>query len=131
MKIAWKIHWNQLMISLLVGFALGAAYGQWHARDSFHKCWKHGSMKQHMLERFDRELHLTADQKKQVAAIFDARHPQMEALQAEMKPKFEALRNATQAEIRQILNPDQEKKLDEMNAKRKERWKERGKFFAA
>ena len=131
MKIPWKIHWHQAVISLLIGFALGAAYGQWHARESFHEHWKHGNMRQHMLERFSKGLHLTADQKKQAAAIFDAKRPQMAALQAEMKPKFEALRNSTQAELRKILTPDHQKEMDKMNAKMEEHWKEREKFFGA
>ena len=129
MKLLQKIRLNQIAISLLIGFALGVVYGNWYARENFHSRWKHGSMRQRMEERFGKELHLSPDQKKQVSAIFEAKHPQMVALQAEMKPKFEALRNSTQEEIRKILNPDQQKKLDELNAKMEERWKEREKFF--
>ena len=131
MKVQRKLNWNQVVIALLIGLATGIAYGQWHAREHLHEHWKHGNMREHMLERFDRKLHLTPEQKKQVTAIFDAKHPQMVALQAEMKPKFEALRNSTQAEIRKILNPDQQKKLDEMNAKMKERWKEHERFLGS
>ncbi len=131
MSRLWKIHWHQIAISLLIGFALGTAYGHWQAHQSFHSHWKSGSMRQHMLDRFSKELRLNADQKKQVGAIFDTKRPQMVALQAEMKPKFEALRNSTQAEIRKILNPEQQKKMDEMNAKMEERWKEREKFWTS
>ena len=129
MKLLQKIRLNQIAISLLIGFALGVVYGNWYTRENFHSRWKHGSMSQRMVERFSRELHLSSDQKKEVTAIFEAKRPQMVALQAEMKPKFEALRNSTQEEIRKILNPDQQKKLDELNAKMEERWKEREKFF--
>ena len=131
MSISWKIKWHQVVISLLIGFTLGTAYGHWQAHQSFHARWKNGGMRRHMLDRFGKELRLNADQKKQVGVIFDAKHPQMIAFQAEMKPKFEALRNSTQAEIRKILNPDQQKKLDEMNVKMEERWKEREKFFGS
>ena len=129
MSLLSKIRWHQVAISLLIGIALGTTFGQWYARDNFHKRWKKGSMREHMLERFDKELHLRADQKAQVAAIFDAKHPQMVAMQQEMKPKFEALRSATQAEIRKILDPVQEKKFDEMNVRMEERWKDRERFF--
>ncbi len=132
MKILRKANGNQIVICLLIGFAVGVLYGQWHAREHFHEHWKkEGGMRQHMLERFNKELHLTEDQKKQVAEIFDAKHPKMLALQTEMKPRFEALRNETQVEIRKILNPDQQKKFDEMNAKMEERWKERSKFLSS
>ncbi len=126
----FSIRWHQVVISLLIGFTLGMTFGQWHAHESFRSHWKHGSMRQHMLEKFSKELHLTADQKTKVAAIFEAKHPEMAALQEEMRPKFEALRQSTQAEVRKVLNPDQQKKFDEMNAERKERWKERAKFFS-
>ena len=124
MKVSRKINWHQIVISLLVGFAIGTAFGQWHAKEHFHEHWKKGSMRQHMLERFNRKLHLTEDQKQQVSKIFDAKHPQMVALQAEMKPKFEALRNSTQVEIRKVLNPDQQAKFDEMNSEKEKHWKD-------
>jgi len=131
-KILGKMNLHQIIISLLVGFAVGVGYSQWHASEHFHGHWKKkGSMRQHMLERFDRKLHLTEDQKKQVGVIFDAKQPQMLALQAETRPKFEALRNSTQAEVRKILDPNQQKKFDDMNAKMEERWKERSKFFSS
>ena len=129
MEINWKIHWHQVVISVLIGFALGTVFGQRHGEESWRAHWKKGSKRQEMVERFSKELHLSADQKNQVAAIFEAKHPQMEILRDEMKPKFEALRASTQAEIRKLLTPEQEKKFDEMNAKMEERWKERRKFF--
>jgi hypothetical protein len=128
MKLPGTIKWHQIAISLLIGFALGIAFGHWHAEKSFPGHWKKEDMKQHMLERFNRDLHLSADQMKQVAVIFDAKHPQMVALHAEIRPKFEALRNETQAEIRKILNPDQQKKFDEMNIKMEKHWNEHKEF---
>ncbi len=125
------IHRHQVAISLLIGFALGMIFGQWIAHESFRSHWKHGGMRQHMVEKFSRELHLSADQKTKVAAIFDRKRPQMLALQAEMQPKFEALRKSTQAEVREILNPDQKKKFEKMNAEMEERWKDRAKFFSS
>ena len=131
MKLPWDIKWHQVAISLLIGFSAGTFSGQWYGRENFHEHWKHGSMKEHMLKRFSKELHLTPEQQKQVSAIFDAKHPQMAAMHAEMRPKFEALRNSTQAEIRKILTPDQQSKFNEMNAKMEEHWKEREKFFSS
>ncbi len=126
-----SINRNQVVVSLLIGFALGMIFGQWQAHESVRSRWKHGSMQQHMLEKFNKELHLTADQKTKVAAIFEAKRPKMLALQAEMQPKFEALRKSTQAEVREVLDPGQQKKFDVMNAKMTERWQERSKFLSS
>ncbi|MBI4388105.1 MAG: hypothetical protein HY582_03595 [Candidatus Omnitrophica bacterium] len=130
MKVAWKPSWHWVVIFLLIGFALGTIFGERYAKESFHRHWKKGDAKQHMLERFSKKLDLTAEQREKVATVFEAKHPEMLALQEEVKPKFDALRNSTQAEIRKLLSPEQQKKLDEMNAKREERRKERQKFFS-
>ena len=119
---------NGVVISLLIGFALGTLFGQWYAHESFRSHWKHPGMRQrmreHMVEKMSKKLNLTKDQKARMTEIFEAKRPQMLALQAETRPKFEALRKSTQAEIRKILNSDQQKKFDEMHAKMEERWKE-------
>jgi len=125
------IKWHQVAISLLLGVALGTAFGHWHAEECFRAHFKRGGMKQHILERFNKELRLSAEQKAQVAAIFDAKHPQMVALQDEMKPKFEALQSSAQTEIRKILDPGQQIKFDALNTKMEARWKERQKFFSS
>ena len=129
MTFTWKISWHQVAISIVIGFLLGAFYGQWGARPHFPPSWEHGRMKGRMVEHLSRDLHLTAEQKKQVADIFEAKRPQILALQAEVRPKFEALRDSTQAEIRKLLNPDQQKKFDEINAKMEEKRKKHRERF--
>ena len=131
MESPWKIKWHQAVIALLIGFGAGTVFGQWQAQDNFHQRWKRGGMREHMLKRFSSELHLSPEQQTQVAAIFDAQHPKMTALQAETRPKFEALRNEVQAEVRKILMPDQLPDFEKMNAKMQERWKNKEKFFAS
>lgn len=125
-----KLSWNQILISLLIGAALGIPLGKWQAQGDFSgRHWKKGEMKQHMLERFSRELQLNEKQKVQVSAIFENKHVQMEALREEMKPKFEALRTATQNEIRPLLTPDQQIRFDALNEEMEKRWKKRKKGF--
>ncbi|MDD5085243.1 MAG: periplasmic heavy metal sensor [Candidatus Omnitrophica bacterium] len=126
MTFSWKISWHQVAISIVIGFLVGAFYGQLSGRPHFPKPGEHGRMKAKMVEHLSKDLNLTAEQKTQVEGIFEAKHPQMLALQAEIQPKFEALRRATDAEIRQILNPDQQKKFDEIKAKMEERHKKHG-----
>ncbi len=122
-------HW--IIISLLIGFGVGVIFGQWYAHDKHDRWKKGGSMRQVMLERFSKELHLTGDQEKQVAAIFEAQHPKMVALQNQMQPQFEALRLSTQAQVQKILRPDQQKKFDALNAEMEERSKARQKFLTS
>ena len=82
-----------------------------------------------MLEHISKELHLSEEQKQKVSAIFETKRPQMMALHAEMRSKFEALRNATQVEIRKLLTPEQQEKADKMEAEMEKHKKEHRKFF--
>ena len=122
-----KMNWHVIAISLLIGFSAGILFGQ---NQKFCGPWKHGgSMKEHMLKKFNRELHLTEEQKQKISAIFDAKHPRMMALHEEGRPKFEAIRNETQAEIRAVLTPEQQVKFEELTAKMESRRMAREKTF--
>ena len=100
MNVIWIKKWQPIVLSLLIGFASGTVLGQWHARQCFSRFWEkkgsshHGEkeMRERMLEHMSRELQLSEKQKQQVAAIFETKRPQMTALHAEMRSKFEALR---------------------------------------
>ena len=124
---------HKIVIALLIGLIVGALAGSWYVKENFTPHWngRGGDFKRHMLEHFSSELSLTPEQKEEVGAIFEKNRPQMMALQAEMRPKFEALRNLTHEEIRKILTPEQQKKFDVMSARFEKRFKDHrgGPFF--
>lgn len=66
------------------------------------------------MERLEKELSLTADQKSQMEALFK-----------EQKTKFKAIREETQSQMQTILTPDQYTKLEEMKQRRYEKWREK------
>ena len=65
-----------------------------------------------LIERLDRELQLTADQKAQVQAIFDGRRSHLEAVQRDIAARAEQEQRELQAEIRKVLTPDQQSRFD-------------------
>ncbi len=65
-----------------------------------------------LIERLDRELQLTDDQKQRVQSIFDARRPRLEAMQRDMAVHAEEEQRALQADVRQVLNAEQQVKFD-------------------
>ncbi len=125
MNVLKTIQWHQVVIALLIGFAVGTWLGPMAGKPCSRPEWKHrggqGEMKKHMMERFSRELSLSDQQKEKISAIFEARHPQMVALHEEMRPKFEAIRTETDNAIRPLLTPEQLKKFEEMQVKIEER----------
>jgi Spy/CpxP family protein refolding chaperone len=121
MTLAWK----QVMVAFLLGACVGAAAlgGKlWSARKSR---WDSGHSQQQLLKRFNDALQLTPAQQPQVAAILEAKRQKIDALRAEMRPRFEEVRAAARAELRPLLTPAQQDKLEAMETKweqRKQRW---------
>jgi Spy/CpxP family protein refolding chaperone len=87
---------------------------------------RHGPMDpaQHA-QMLSKKLNLTADQQTKVQSIFETEHSQMESLhqdtslsQEDRHSKMMDIHKSTDAQVRTILNPTQQKKWDEMQAKR-------------
>jgi Spy/CpxP family protein refolding chaperone len=61
-----------------------------------------------MVERLGRELDLTAAQRDSVRAIFERHHPEVEALWAQIRPRFDSIKVRVRAEVATQLTPDQQ-----------------------
>lgn len=84
------------------------------------------------LNRLAKELDLTDDQKAQIKPILEDRHEKMQKLFADeslspedRRSKMREIFEASNKKIRDVLNDDQKKKFDEMQAKRRERMEKR------
>ena len=73
--------------------------GRWHG---------HGFGLQHLTEK----LELTSDQQTKVQPILDAAKPQIAAIHQEAMQKMKTVMDGTMSQIRPLLTPDQQKKLD-------------------
>ena len=124
-----KLAWTQIILSLILGFALGitfdalrcncncpcACFGMKHFKAGFP--YKHKDFKCHMIQKLTRELNLTQEQKTKVAEVFKAKQGEMLKIKEEIRPRFEALRQSTNSEIKKFLTPEQQKKLDALDAR--------------
>jgi Spy/CpxP family protein refolding chaperone len=75
--------------------------GHWHGR---------GSGLQRMTEKLD----LTSDQQTKVQPIIDGAKPQIDAIHQEAMQKTKAVMDTTLSQLRPLLTPDQQKKLDDI-----------------
>ncbi|PYK37148.1 MAG: hypothetical protein DME49_12800 [Verrucomicrobia bacterium] len=75
--------------------------GGWH---------RHGNPLEHMTET----LKLTPDQQAKVQPILDQTKPQIVAIQQEAMEKTKAVMDKTMSQIRPLLTPEQQQKLDTM-----------------
>jgi Spy/CpxP family protein refolding chaperone len=60
------------------------------------------------------KLNLTADQQTKVQPILDAAKPQIAAIHQEAMQKMKTVMDGTVSQIRPLLNPDQQKRLDDI-----------------
>ena len=66
------------------------------------------------LQRITEKLNLTSDQQTKVQPIVDAAKPQIAAIHQEAMQKMKTVMDSTLSQIRPLLNPDQQKKLDDI-----------------
>ena len=87
---------------VLGGFAVVQAQGQ-HG----------GGARGHGLERLTEGLNLTPDQQAKVQPIINQAQPQIAAIHREAMQKMKAVVENTASQIRPLLTPEQQKKLDD------------------
>ena len=75
--------------------------GHWHG---------HGSGLQRITEKLD----LTSDQQTKVEPIIEGAKPQIAAIHQDAMQKTKAVMDSTLSQIRPLLTPDQQKKLDDI-----------------
>ena len=87
---------------VLGGFAVVQAQG------------RHGSgARGHRLEQLTEGLNLTPDQQAKVQPIVNQAEPQIAAIHREAMQKMKAVMASTASQIRPLLTPEQQKKLDD------------------
>ena len=64
------------------------------------------------IEHLTKELDLTADQQAKIQPIIDAAKPQIKAIHEEAMQKIKAIMESTGAQIRPLLNAQQQAKFD-------------------
>ena len=103
------------LLGVIVG-GVGVFYYTWHTGH-----WHRGFSRERVVRHLKRELNLTDAQVQQLNQIMDDAGAKHRQLQQQVEPQFQVLHEDTQNRIRQILNPDQLQKFNEMVRQREER----------
>ena len=121
-----KTDWKPAIVALAIGIIIGAVghmrclplmgHGEWKNPEKMH---------QHIMKEFTSKLNLTTDQQQKVSVILDDTRAKISALRQEVRPRFENIRNASKAQIRELLTPGQQEKFDAMTAKMEARMEKR------
>ncbi len=99
-------------LTFLLGIVVGGAgvfYYVWHTGG-----WRRPPSKERVVRHLKHELNLSDAQVQQLGQIMDDSGRKHEQLRQQLEPQFQALHNETRDRIRQILNPDQLQKFNEL-----------------
>ena len=86
---------------------------------------RYGDARGRGLERLTEGLNLTPDQQAKVQPIIDQAQPQIAAIHREAMQKMKAVAENTASQIRPLLTPEQQKRLDDNQKARQGRMKGR------
>jgi Spy/CpxP family protein refolding chaperone len=84
--------------------------------------WRHPMNRGQFEQDLKRQLKLTDQQTNQLTEIMSESRKKYDDLHNQVRPQFEALREQTDNQIRQILTPDEVSKFNELVRQ----WRERG-----
>ena len=82
------------------------------------------------IERLDRDLELSPEQRQSIELVLERHRPRMDSLWREVAPRFETLRAEVRSELHAILTPEQQVKYQEMMKRQTERRRRNGKHNA-
>ncbi len=120
--------WKPITAAAVIAFLLGTGFGSWQVQRRFFCIPKYSAeqKKEKLLARFVSELKLTADQTKRVEQILNTKTERMEALRAEVRPRFKTIRTEMKQEISAILTAEQRVRFEAMEREweaRKKNWR--------
>jgi Spy/CpxP family protein refolding chaperone len=100
------------VLTFVLGVAAGAVGMFLYAWYGGH--WHRPMTRPDFVKYLSQELKLDTQQTQQVTQIIEASSKKFDDLRAQTRPQFDALRQQTDAQIRQVLRPDQERKFDDV-----------------
>jgi Spy/CpxP family protein refolding chaperone len=99
-------------LTFVLGVCLGSAATYMFAWYTGH--WHHPYSRNAVLKDMQRQLQLSPPQVDKIGKILDDNFRKFQALQEQVHPQFVTLREQSQNEIRQVLNPAQLAKFNEI-----------------
>ena len=115
------------IVSIIIVFVLGALTGALLT----HKIYQHKvegiikgeprTMREFIVRRLDRELHLDANQLEQLRALVEETHAKMKKVRKQFRPQMEEILSYSQEKVRGLLRPDQREEYEKIIAERKKK----------
>jgi hypothetical protein len=110
-----------------LGCLIGLWGGAWLHRAALHHARTCASDTQKSLAKLSAELKLDAGQKEAVRAVLESYRAQMKALHDGSSKRFEEIRASMRSDVAKLLNPEQQLRFQDMQARwdaRHKNWKD-------
>ena len=116
----WLVVVGVFILGCVTGASLDSLY---RLRASGGNRYEHGGPRDrgNRFEEMKRDLNLTDQQATAIQGIIEQSREKYRALRSETSPRFDAVRAEAQAQIRALLNPEQQQRFDAEIAKRNAR----------
>ncbi|HWR58550.1 MAG TPA: periplasmic heavy metal sensor [Thermodesulfovibrionales bacterium] len=118
--------WHAIVGVILV-FLLGAVAGGLVTHTVGHKKMENGfrdepkKMKEFIVGRLSRELHLDPEQREQLRSIVRETHIEIRNVRRQFRPQIEEVLARSQDRVRSILRPDQRERYEKIISEQKKR----------
>ena len=113
--LKWKLAFAFLLV-FIAGVTTGGLLGTHHLKRHVLKPPQSGDVAGKMREHFRRALDLTAEQENKIAPIIDSATTRLEAIRIETAERVRAVMEESKREIAPQLSPEQQKKLEKLEA---------------
>jgi Spy/CpxP family protein refolding chaperone len=117
----WLMVLGVFALGCLTGASLDSVY-RIRARNNERQERRGGRDKQDVFEHMKRDLNLNEQQSTEIRAILDQTRNDYRALRAEVRPRYDQVRQNARTRIRALLTPEQQQRFDlkvaERDAKR-------------
>src|ERR671917_22336 len=116
--------WLVVVVVFILGCVTGASLDSlYRLRASSDERHERGGRrgKGNRFEEMKRDLNLNDQQASAIQGIIEQSREKYRALRSETSPRFDAVRKEAQAQIRALLNPEQQQRFDAEIAKREAR----------
>jgi Spy/CpxP family protein refolding chaperone len=112
----WLAVVGVFILGAITGFSLDSVYRMRAGSDRADARRKNG--KEDVFERMKRDLDLNEQQATQIRAILDQTRDEYRQLRAEVRPRYDAVRQSARTKIRALLTPEQQQRFDAKVAER-------------
>jgi hypothetical protein len=113
--LKWKLAFAFLLV-FIAGVTTGGLLGTHHLKRHFLRPPQSGDVAGKMREHFRRALDLSSEQENKIAPIIDSATAKLEAIRIETAERVRAVMEESKREIAPKLSPDQQKKLEKLEA---------------